>query len=100
MGTESVMLLCLSYCVKRRTLARGFCDDCRNSLRENQKIEVIWVMHSLDVSRCAGDIGKPSVNTTEICVCGIGRCNVDFVAFGGAGDLRFAMNPAQTKMKC
>ena len=38
--------------------------DCEYSSRENQHIYASWLMRSLDVSRCAGDIGKPSVNTT------------------------------------
>ena len=55
-------------------------------------------MRSFDVSRCAGDIGKPSVNSTKKRVCGIGRRNIfETVASGGAGDLLFAMNLAQTK---
>ena len=53
-------------------------------------------MCSLDVSRCAGDIGKTSVNTMNMCVCGIGKRSVfEVVASAGAGDLRFAMNLAQ-----
>ena len=56
------------------------------------------MMHSLDVSRCAGDIGKPSVNTMKLRVCGIRKRNVfEAVAFVGAGDLRFAMYPVETK---
>ena len=51
------------------------------------------MMRSLDVSRCAGDIGKPFVNSTQMHVCGIGKRNVfEVVASAGAGDLRFAMN--------
>ena len=50
-------------------------------------------MRSLDVSRCAGDIGKTSVNSTKMSVCGIGKRSVfEVVASAGAGDLRFAMN--------
>ena len=52
------------------------------------------VMRSLGFVRCAGDMGKPSVNETKMRVCGIGKRNVfEDVASGGAGDLRFAMNP-------
>ena len=58
------------------TLARGFVNDCGNSQKENQNIEVIRVMHSLGVSRCAGDIGKSSVNSMKMCVCGIGKRSV------------------------
>ena len=55
-------------------------------------------MRSLDVSRCAGDIGKTSVNSTKMSVCGIGERNVfEVVASAGAGDLRFAMNMNQTQ---
>ena len=55
-------------------------------------------MHLLDISRCVGDVGKPNVNTTKTRVWGIGKRNVfEVVVSGGAGDLRFAMNPAQTK---
>ena len=51
------------------------------------------VMRSFDVFRCAGDIGKTSVNSTNMRVCGIGKRNVfEVVASAGAGDLRFAMN--------
>ena len=57
-------------------------------------------MRSLDVSKCAGDIGKPSVKQTKMCVCGIGRRHVFVVvASAGAGDLRFAMNSVQTTSK-
>ena len=48
------------------------------------------VMCSLDVSRCAGDMCKPSVDTTDMCVYGIGQPNAfEAVASRGAGDLRF-----------
>ena len=51
------------------------------------------MMHSLGVSRCAGDIGKTCVNPTKMRVCGIGKRRVfEVVACAGAGDLRFAMN--------
>ena len=76
MGTEYAMLLCLAYGVQSRTLALGCCDDCGNSSRENQNIYVKLVVHSLDFSRCVGDIGKPSVNTMKTRVCGIGERNV------------------------
>ena len=57
-------------------------------------------MRSLDVSRCAGDIGKLSVNLMKMRVCGIDKRNVvEVVASAGAGDLRFAMNLVQTQMK-
>ena len=50
-------------------------------------------MRSLDVSRCAGDIGKTNANSTKTRVCGNGKRNVfEVVVFAGAGDLRFAMN--------
>ena len=74
--TEYAMLLCLSYCAQSLTLARGMLSDCRNSSRENQNNEVILVMHLLGVSRCAGDIGKSSVNSMKMCVCGIGKRRV------------------------
>ena len=55
-------------------------------------------MCSFDVSRCAGDVGKTSVNSTKMHVCGIGKRNVfEVVVSAGAGDLRFAMNLAQQK---
>ena len=55
-------------------------------------------MHSLDVFRCAGDLGKPDVNTTKMHVRGIGKRDVfEVVASGGAGVLRFAMNSEQDK---
>ena len=62
--------------VQSLTLARGCCNDCGNSLRENQKNDVDCVTRSLDVSRCAGDIGKSSVNAMKMCVCGIGQRRV------------------------
>ena len=96
MRTESAMLLCLAYCIQSLTLALGFCNDCGNSLRETQNVEVMCVMRSLDVFRCAGDIGKPSVNSTKMCVCDIGKRGVfEVVSSCGAGDLRFAMNLIQ-----
>ena len=50
------------------------------------------MMRSLDVSRRAGDIGKPCVNTTKTRVCGIGKRNVfEVVASCNAGDVRFVM---------
>ncbi len=56
------------------------------------------MMHSLGVSRCAGDIGKSSVNSMKMCVCGIGKRRVfSVVASAGAGDLRFAMILVQNK---
>ena len=55
-------------------------------------------MRSLDVSRCAGDIGKTNVNPTKMRVCGMGKRSVfEVVAFAGAGDLRFEMNQALKK---
>ena len=63
-------------------------------------MEVCWVMLSLDVSRCAGDIGKTSLNATKACVWDIGKRHVfEAVASGGAGDLLFTMNQVQTKAK-
>ena len=54
------------------------------------------VVLSLDVSRCVGDIRKTNVNTTKMCVCDIGGRNVfEAYAFGGAGDLVFAMHLSQ-----
>ena len=56
------------------------------------------MMHSLGVSRCAGDIGKSSVNSMNMCVCGIGKRSVfDVSVSAGAADLRFAMNLDQQK---
>ena len=61
-------------------------------------MEVNWVMRLLDVSRCAGDIGKPSAHTMKMRVCGIDKLNVfEAVASCGAGDIRFAMNVVQNK---
>ena len=57
--------------VQSYAVARGFCSVCWNSSRENQNTDVICVMRSLDVSRCAGDIGKTSGKAMEMCVCGI-----------------------------
>ena len=57
----------------------------------------IYDMLSLGVSRCAGRIGKANGKTHEINACGIGICNVlEACRSGGAGDLRFTMNLAQT----
>ena len=56
------------------------------------------MMRSLDVSQCAGDVGKPSVNTRKMCVCGIGKRNIfEAVASCGAGDVRFPIIRAQTE---
>ena len=71
--------------IQRLTLARGFCNKCWNSLRQNQNHNVNSVMRSLDVSRCAGDISKPNVNAMKMRVCGIGKRNVfEVVASAGA----------------
>ena len=65
--------------------------DYGNSSRENQKFDVKYVMRSLDVSRCAGEIGQSTVVSTTTRVCGIGKGNVfEVCASGDAGDLRFA----------
>ena len=54
------------------------------------------MMHSLGVCRCAGDIGKTSVNVMKMYVCGIGKRSVfEVVASACAGDLRFAMDLVQ-----
>ena len=59
-------------------------------------MEVFWVMLSIDVFRCAGDIGKTNVHTTNKCVWDMRRRNVfAAVASGCAGDLLFTMNLAQ-----
>ena len=68
---------------------------CGFLLRENQNMEV---MFSLGVSRCAGDIGKTNVNTTNMIVWEMGKRNVfGAVASGGAGNLLLTMNLVQTK---
>jgi hypothetical protein len=55
-------------------------------------------MHSLDVSRCDEDIGKSSVNSTKMRICGSGKSSAfEVVASAGAGDVRFAMNLVQTE---
>ena len=69
-------------------------------LRGRIQIWRCWVMLSLDVSRCAGDIGETHVNTTKMIVWDMGKRNVfEAVASGGAGDLLFTMNLAQTKVR-
>ena len=61
-------------------------------------MEVCWVMLSLDVSRCAGDIGKTNTNTMEMSVWDMGKRHVfEAVASGGAGNLLFTMNVVQIK---
>ena len=56
-------------------------------------MEVVWVMLSLDISRCAGDIGNTNVNTTKMRVWDMGKRNsFEAVASGGAGDLLLTMN--------
>ena len=51
-------------------------------------MEVFWVMLSVGVSRCAGDIDKTNVNTTNMYVWDMGKRNVfEAVDSGGAGDL-------------
>ena len=53
-------------------------------------------MLSLNVSRCAGDIGKTNANTMKMNVWDMGKRNVfEAVASRGAGDLLFTMNLAQ-----
>ena len=54
------------------------------------------MMRSLNVSRCARDIGKHIVDTPKISVCDTRRLKVfEIVALGSAGDLLFAMNLIQ-----
>ena len=58
-------------------------------------MEMFWVMLSLDVSRCAGDIDKTLVHTTKMYVWDMGKRDIfEAVASGGAGDLLFTMNLA------
>ena len=62
---------------------------------DNQHMEVLWVMLSLDVVRCAGDMVKTNVNTTKMNVWDTGNREVfEAVASGGAGNLLLTMNLA------
>ena len=66
--------------------------------RYHQNLEVCWVLLSLDVSRCAGDISKTHVNTTNTCFWDMGKRNVfEAVALGGAGDRLFTMHLVKAK---
>ena len=66
------------------------------SLRDNQVMELCWVMLSLDVSRCARGIDQTNVTTTNKCVWDLSKRNVfETVASCGAGDLLFTIHLAQ-----
>ena len=89
------MLQWLAFCSEIMLALDG---GLRFSSRETSHMEVCWVMLSLGVSRCAGDIGKTHVNATHICVWGIHKRNVfEAVASGGAGDFLFTMNLYHTE---
>ena len=73
--------------------ARGFVGELWFSTRDNQNMEVFWVMLLLDVSRCAGDIGNTNVNTKKMNVWDVGKHGAfEAVALGGAGLLLLTMD--------
>ena len=95
-SNELSMLLWLVFCPEIMLALEELYGDLWFSLRENRNMVVCWVMLSLDVSRCAGDIDKTKLNTTKKCVWDMGKRNVfEAVDSGGAGDLLFTMNLAQ-----
>ena len=90
------MLLWLEFCAEMVLVFEDLYGDLWFYQRENQHMEVCWVMLSLDVSQCAGDIGKTNVNTTHMCICYISKRIVfEAVAPGGAGNQLFTMNQFQ-----
>ena len=56
------MLLWLAFCSEIMLALEDLYGDLWFSYRDNQHMEVFWVMLSLDVSRCAGDIVNTNVN--------------------------------------
>ena len=62
---EFSMLLWLMFCLEIMLALEDLYGDLLFSSRKNQNMEVLWVMLSLDVSRCAGDIDKTNENTTK-----------------------------------
>ena len=95
---ELSMLLRLAFCSEIMLALEDLYGDLWLSSRANQNMEVFWVMLSLDVSRCAGDIDKTNVNTTKTSFWHMGKRNVfEAVASGGAGDLLLTMNLVRRK---
>ena len=94
---EFTVLLWLVFCSEIMLALEDLYGDLWFSTEENRNLEMFWVMLSIDVSRCVGDIGKTNVNTTNT-FWDMGKHNVfEAVASGGAGDLLFTMNLAQQK---
>ena len=92
------MLLWLAFCSEIMLVLEDLYGDLWFSSRDNQQMEVFWLMLSHDVSRCAGDMCKTNVNSTNISVWDMGKRNVfEAAASGGAGDLLFMIHLAQTK---
>ena len=91
------MMLWPVFCSEVMLAFEDVYGDLWFSSRENQHMEVCWVMFLLDVFRCAGDICKTHENTTNMSVWDMGKRNVfEAVSSGGAGDLLFTMNLVQT----
>ena len=92
------MLLWLVFCSENMLALEDLYGHLWFSSGDHKILEVFWVMLSLDVCRCAGDIGKTNVDTMKIRVLNIGKRNAfKAVASGGAGDLLFTMNLAKHK---
>ena len=84
-------------CINRAG-ARGFYRDLMFCNWENENSDVLLLMISFGVSRCAGEHWFPRRKRSKTYVCGIGICNVfEACRFDGAGDLRFTMKSAQDK---
>ena len=88
------MLLWLAFCSETMLALEDLYGDLWFSSRDNQHMEVCWVMLSLDVSRCVGGIDKTYyLNTKSISVWDMCKRNVfGAVASGCAGDILFTIN--------
>ena len=63
LGIDFVMLLWLAFRAELMLALEDLYGDLWFHQRENQYLEVFWVMLSLNISRCVGNIGKTIVNT-------------------------------------
>ena len=62
------MLQWLAFCSDIMLALRDLYGELWFSSRNNPHLEMLWVMLSLGVSRCAGDIGKTNVHITKMIV--------------------------------
>ena len=65
---ELSMLLWLVFCSEIMLALEERCGDSWCSSKENEHMEVLWVMLPLDVFQCAGDIHKSNANTMNACL--------------------------------